>query len=63
MDARARRVEALRALAACALIIGFLITGFCLLADTTSLGGLFLAGLLVFIGVGLRLEAAIAESR
>lgn len=56
-------MESLRALATCALISGFLTTVFCLLADSTSIKGLFVAGLLVVLGLGLRLEAAIVEGR
>lgn len=54
-------MEALRVLGSFALIIGVGITPFCLFTEGMPVKGGFAAILFTFLGVGLRLEAAITE--
>jgi hypothetical protein len=61
MDARGRRVEALRVLGSLGLIIGLAITPFCLITEGVPVKGFFAAILFTLVGVGLRLEAVITE--
>ncbi|MFI1997063.1 hypothetical protein [Actinoplanes sp. NPDC020271] len=63
MDARERRVDTARILGTIALVIGFLIAIVGLATDSTPAKGYLFAGMLVTVGVGLRLEAAITDRR
>ena len=61
MDARGRRVDTARILGNIALATGFLITIIGLMTDSTPAKGYVFAGMLVIVGVGLRLEAAVTD--
>jgi uncharacterized membrane protein YiaA len=63
VDAQARRIDTTRILGDIALIVGLLISVVGLVTDSTPAKGYFFAGLLVIIGVGLRLEAALTDRR
>ncbi|MEU8665018.1 hypothetical protein [Actinoplanes philippinensis] len=58
-----RRADTARILGTMAILTGLLITGVGLATDATPVKGYFFAGLLVIIGSGLRLEAAVASTR
>ena len=63
MDARERRADSSRIAGSAAIAVGLLITVIGLLTDSTPPKGYFVAGLLVVVGVGLRIEAAIGDRR
>lgn len=63
MGPRGRRIDTARILGNIALVVGVLITVIGLITDSTPTKGYFFAGLLVAIGIGLRLEAAISDRR
>lgn len=63
MDSRGRRIDTTRVLGTIAVVAGFLITAIGLATDSTPAKGYFFAGLLVIVGIGMRLEAAIADRR
>ena len=63
MNPASRRAATTRALGNLALITGLLISVITLLPDTGSTNPHILAGFLVAVGLGLRLEAAIREPR
>ena len=63
VDAQGRRTGTTRILGTIAVVVGLLITGIGLATDSTPAKGYFFAGLLVIIGMGLRLEAAITDRR
>ncbi|MEV8504536.1 hypothetical protein AB0368_06845 [Actinoplanes sp. NPDC051475] len=63
MDARERRVDTARILGNIALLVGLLITIVGLATDSTPAKGYLFAGMLVFAGIGLRLEAALTDRR
>jgi uncharacterized membrane protein YiaA len=63
MDVRERRVDTARILGATALVVGFLITVVGLVTDGIPAKGYVFAGMLVFVGTGLRVEAAITSHR
>jgi uncharacterized membrane protein YiaA len=63
MDTRERRIDTTRILGTIALSVGVVIAVIGLLTDSTPAKGYFFAGLLVVIGLSLRLEAAVADRR
>ncbi|RKF19165.1 hypothetical protein [Micromonospora globbae] len=63
VDARERRLNTARILGNIALLVGLLITMVGLATDSTPAKGYVFAGMLVFIGVGLRIEAALTDRR
>lgn len=63
MDARGRQIDTARILGNISLVVGLLITVVGLMTDSTPAKGYFFAGMLVFAGIGLRLEAAVADRR
>jgi uncharacterized membrane protein YiaA len=63
MDARARRTDPTKIIGNMALVVGLLITVVGLVTGSTPAKGYFFAGMLVFTGVGLRLEAAVTDRR
>lgn len=63
VDARERRLDTTRILGNIAVLVGLLITLVGLATDSTPARGYLFAGMLVFIGVGLRLEAALTDRR
>lgn len=63
MDPRGRRIDTARILGNIALVVGILITVIGLVTDSTPIKGYFFAGLLVAIGLGLRIEAAVSDHR
>ena len=63
MDRHARRIDTLRILGNTLLGVALLITAIGLASETTPAKGYFAAALLVFVGVGFRLEAALRERR
>lgn len=64
MDAQGRRISTVRILGNIALVVGLSVTVIGLTSDSVvPAEGYFFAGLLVLMGIGLRLEAAITESR
>ena len=63
MDKRERRIDTARILGNIALVVGLLIAVIGLAVDSTPSKGYFFAGLLVITGIGLRLEAALADRR
>lgn len=60
VDARERRIDTTRIVGSMAIAVGLLIAVTGLATDSTPAKGYVFAGLLVVVGVGLRLEAAIA---
>jgi uncharacterized membrane protein YiaA len=63
VDARERRIDTTRIMGTIAVVVGLLITVIGLATDSTPAKGYFFAGLLVIIGMGLRLEAALTDRR
>ena len=63
VNPRARRASTCRLLGNLALVVGLLVSVLTLSADPGQPEPHILAGLLVAIGIGLRIEAAIVESR
>jgi uncharacterized membrane protein YiaA len=63
VDAQGRRTDTTRILGNIALVVGLLISVVGLVTDSTPAKGYFFAGLLVIIGIGLRLEAALTDRR
>jgi uncharacterized membrane protein YiaA len=63
MDARERRTDTARIIGNIALAVGLLITVVGLVTDSTPAKGYVFAGMLVFVGIGLRLEAAVTDRR
>jgi uncharacterized membrane protein YiaA len=63
MDALGRRIDTARILGNLALVTGLLITVLGLATDDLPAKGYFFAGMLVFVGIGLRLEASLAGRR
>jgi uncharacterized membrane protein YiaA len=63
VDARERKVDTTRILGNIALLVGLSMTMVGLATDSTPAKGYVFAGMLVFIGVGLRLEAALTDRR
>jgi uncharacterized membrane protein YiaA len=63
VDAQERRTYAARILGNIVLVVGLLISAAGLIADGMPAKGYFFAGLLVLIGLGLRLEAALGDRR
>jgi hypothetical protein len=63
VDARGRRTDTTRILGTSAVGVGLLISIIGLMTDSTPAKGYFFAGLLVILGMGLRLEAAITDRR
>jgi len=63
MDVRGQRIDTARILGNVALVVGILIAVIGLVTDGTPAKGYFFAGLLVIIGLGLRLEAAVSDRR
>lgn len=63
MDPRGRRIGTARILGDIALAAGVLITVIGLVTDSTPAKGYFFAALLVAVGLGLRLEAAVLDRR
>lgn len=63
MDARGRKADTGRILGNIAMVVGLLITFVGLATDSTPAKGYFFAGLLVLVGIGLRLEAAVTDRR
>jgi uncharacterized membrane protein YiaA len=63
VDARGRRTDTTRILGTIAVVVGLLISVIGLATDGTPAKGYFFAGLLVIIGTGLRLEAALTDRR
>jgi uncharacterized membrane protein YiaA len=63
VDAQGRQTDTARILGNIALVVGLLISVVGLVTDSTPTKGYFFAGLLVIIGIGLRLEAALTDRR
>lgn len=63
MDTRERRIDTARILGTIAVVVGLLITVVGLVTDSTPAKGYFFAGMLVFTGIGLRIEAAVTDRR
>ena len=63
MDTPGRRVDALRILGNVGIVVGLVITSIGLATDTTPVKAYFFAALLVAVGIGFRLEAALTEGR
>ena len=61
LDTRASRAATVRVMGNIALAAGLLIAGIGLLSDAEPSEGHLLAGMLVATGIGLRLEAAVAD--
>ncbi|HEX9999942.1 MAG TPA: hypothetical protein VGB74_05785 [Actinoplanes sp.] len=59
MDMHERPGDAARTSGAFAVIIGLLITGIGVVSDSVPVRGYFFAGLLVVVGIALRVETAI----
>jgi uncharacterized membrane protein YiaA len=63
VDRQGRRVDTLRILGNVALVVGLAITSIGLATDATPAKAYFFAALLVVIGIGFRLEAALTDRR
>ncbi|MBB2947351.1 putative membrane protein YiaA [Actinoplanes lutulentus] len=63
VDARGRRIDTARILGSIALGVGILVAVIGLVVDSVPAEGYFFAGMLVFAGIGLRLEAAVGDRR
>lgn len=63
MDIYGRRVDTLRILGNVSLVVGLVITSIGLATDTTPAKAYVFAALLVMIGIGFRLEAALLNRR
>ena len=63
MDAWRQRTGTTRIIGNIALVVGLLITVVGLVTDSTPAKGYVFAGMLVFTGIGLRLEAAVTDRR
>ena len=63
VDAQERRTDTTRIIGSFALVVGLLIAVVGLVTDSTPIKGYIVAGLLVIIGIGLRLEAALNDHR
>jgi uncharacterized membrane protein YiaA len=61
MDRQGRRVDTLRILGSISLVVAILIAVIGLTTDDTPAKGYFFAGLLVVVGIGFRVEAAITD--
>ncbi len=63
MDARAKRIDTFRILGTIVVAAGLLITIVGLTTDDLPAAAYVLAGMLVVIGSGLRIEAAVTDRR
>ncbi|MBX7269316.1 hypothetical protein KIF24_27060 [Micromonospora sp. Llam7] len=63
MNTASRRASTIRILGNLALTAGLLVSAITLGSDTGATEPHVLAGLLVAIGIGLRIEAAVSDSR
>ncbi len=61
MNKAERRADTARIVGTLSILAGLLITGVGLSSDAIPAKGYFLAGMLVVIGAGLRLEAAVTR--